>query len=385
MTPSQGKRNGRYEHSTSRVSQMERDASRFTVEMLRSVKAEVWNAWISQASGGTIFQTTFWADRLCELWDCHPYFFVVRHRNADLPTLVLLGFDIHSDLIIGKHTTLTMRFVDKARKVLAMNRRFQWFGLPALINPQDGDEAYRVLLCEIEHFCRRDQICAIGPSEMPILVRASIPRHWENKQWATFIIDLRQSEDDLGKNLKKTARKAIHRAQEDGIVVRRISSLEDLRSYFDFACQCATRYGKKMYDFVDFETMWRHFRPHAIFETFVAEKDREPLAGLSIWGYNGIISELGSFQSERSFREKLYGSDLIKWEVMRWGLQQGYRTYDLAGVNPEPKTPKEQGIRQFKEKWGGQYQPYCIVSWKATQSRIQKIMRFVFNRMHRIG
>lgn len=226
------------------------------------------------------------------------------------------------------------------------------------------DEAHSFLLPEIDRFCRMNQIPAVAPSEIPISPGVSIPADWERGHWATFLVDLQQSEDALWRKLKKTARKAIRDAQKNGIVVRQISSLEDLRAYHDFARKCALRYRKRLHDFVDFETMWRHFRSNAIFETFVAEKDGVRLAGLSVWGYHGIISELGSFQSEQSFNEKLYGSDLIKWEVLRWGSRQGYRVFDLAGVNPEPQSPKERGIRQFKEKWGGRYQPYWIVSLK---------------------
>ena len=121
-----------------------------------------------------------------------------------------------------------------------------------------------------------------------------------------------------------------------------------------------------MYGFLDFETMWRHFRPNAVFETFVAEKSNVPIAGLSVWGYNGIIAELGSFQSEKGFVEKLYGSDLIKWEVLRWGSEQGYRAFDLAGISPKPQDAKERGIRQFKEKWGGQLKAYYTASCRVS-------------------
>lgn len=332
------------------------------VEILRSAEPTVWNDWISQAEWGTICQTTFWSDRLSELWDCQPYFFIVSTGDGDLPALVLLGFDIHSDLIISEDTSFSTRIMEIPRKLLRTRRRFQWFGQPALISPEAREEAYRFLLSEISRFARVNQIRAVGPSEVPVWAGGLLPADWDRREWATLLVDLRQSEDALWKNLKKTARKAIRYARERGVVVRQISSLEDLRAYYDFACKCAARYDKQMYGFVDYETMWRHFRRHAIFETFVAEKDGEPLAGLSVWGYNGIVSEVGSFQSDRSFREKLYGSDLIKWEVLHWCSKQGYRTFDLAGVNPEPRTQKERGIRQFKEKWGGQYQPYCIVS-----------------------
>jgi len=345
---------------------MPQAAEKWSVEILRSVSPSVWNSWVSKAEAGTLFQTTFWSDRLCELWDCRPFFFVVRRCGFDLPALVLLGFDIHSDLIVSDSTPVSLRLTESIRKLLGIRRRFQWFGQPALIHQDAGDDGYRLLLTEIEELCKSTRIPAIAPSELPDSAKASIPVHWESKQWATFVVDLQQDEESLWRNLKKTARKAIRDARESGIVVRQINSLEELRDYYQFVCQRNPRYGKRTYGFTDLETMWRHFRPNAVFETFVAEKGGEPLAGLSVWGYNRLISELGSFQSEKSFLEKLYGSDLIKWEVLRWGSRKGCRAFDLAGVSPEPRTPKEQGIRQFKEKWGGGYRPYWIVSWRNT-------------------
>ena len=46
--------------------------------------------------------------------------------------------------------------------------------------------------------------------------------------------------------------------------------------------------------------------------------------------------------------------DLLKWEVILWGRQQGYSYYDLAGLNPrDDATEKERQIARFKRKWGG--------------------------------
>lgn len=104
--------------------------SRLRVEILESIKPAIWNGWVSRANWGTIFQTTFWADRLCELWDCQPYFFVVKNGDVSLPTLVLLGFDIRSDRIVGEHISLSARVMDIARKLLGTRRRFMWFGQP---------------------------------------------------------------------------------------------------------------------------------------------------------------------------------------------------------------------------------------------------------------
>jgi len=245
----------------------------------------------------------------------------------------------------------------------ANKRRFQWFGIP--VGAKDiGGDAYRLLALEIERFCRKEGIPTISSSPFPKAAEGFLPDGWKSNNWATLVVNLQQPEDALWRNLKKPAKKAIKSARERGVSVRRIDSLQDLRKYYDFACECATRYGKKMYGFIDMETMWRHFRSNAIYETFVAEKDNELLDGLGIWGFGGMISEHGAFQSERGFKEKLYGGDLIKWEVLQWGSRKGYRMYDLAGVSPNPQTGKERGIRQFKEKWGGEYQLYLQVSWR---------------------
>ncbi len=310
-----------------------------------------------------MFQTTFWADKVCGLLDCQPYFFVVRrdNRTIDQPALVLVGFDIRSDFI-NEGVPIIARLKDLAFKYLRSRRRFQWFDQPALIDQAVAGESYRALLSEIERFCRKRNIHTVSSSELPIVAKAFVPPNWGTREWATLVVDLREGESALWDKLKKTARKAIRVAQQDGISVRRLKSADEFPTYFDFISQCAARIGKKVY-FIDLELDWRCLHRDAVFEIFVAEKEGELLASLGVWGYNGIIAELGSFQSERSFKEKLYGGDLIKWEVLRWGSQRGYRMFDLAGVNPNPETEKERRIRQFKEKWGGRYQPYLTVSW----------------------
>jgi len=69
---------------------------------------------------------------------------------------------------------------------------------------------------------------------------------------------------------------------------------------FDFAGECAAKYHKKVY-LSDFELTWHMLQPHVTFETFVAQGDGELLVGLGLWGYNGLIPEIGAFQSGRLF------------------------------------------------------------------------------------
>ena len=50
--------------------------------------------------------------------------------------------------------------------------------------------------------------------------------------------------------------------------------------------------------------------------------------------------------------ENLFSQDLIKWKIIEWGIDNKMNFYDLAGHNPNPITPKEVGIKQFKKKMG---------------------------------
>ena len=134
-----------------------------------------------------------------------------------------------------------------------------------------------------------------------------------------------------------------------------------LKAYAELAGRGSKRYRKRQYGVRDWELCWNCLRGEGIFETFVAEKNGEMLAGLSVWGFGADIEELWSFQSERSYREKLYGPDLLKWEVMQWARNMGLRQVDLAGISPNPQTEKEAHIRQFKEKWGGTYSEYTVL------------------------
>ncbi len=75
---------------------------------------------------------------------------------------------------------------------------------------------------------------------------------------------------------------------------------------------------------------------------------------MGVWQYNGYVYEFFSGRAHAADAARLNVGDAIKWAIIRWGCAQGHRTYDLAGVIPEPTTSKETGIFAFKEKWGGE-------------------------------
>jgi lipid II:glycine glycyltransferase (peptidoglycan interpeptide bridge formation enzyme) len=213
--------------------------------------------------------------------------------------------------------------------------------------------AWALLATSLEEQKRRDRRWRLG-GPWPAAQSTALPAAWRATPSATLKVDLGADLDSIFAAFKPAARKAIRRAERDGITTRRVDSAAELERYTEFAMACAARYGKRNVARADYHLCWQLLRtPPCHFETFYAEHAGETIAGLSVWGFGSETGELGSFQSERAFREKLYGPDLLKWRVIQWARGEGLGAYDLAGVHPTRADGKEASIRRFKEKWGG--------------------------------
>ena len=339
------------------------EPSAWEVVRAGSIDADEWNQRVRESGSGSLEHTTTWADRLCELLECDPHYFTVHSADTGEPAALLLGFDVRSSAVRGEPFSPTGWARERARRLTGRARRFVWYGMPVTLAREARGGAVEALVEEVARFCRGAGIGSVA--ESPVQAGTRLPAGWRGRPWATFLVDLTPSEEELWAGLKGSGRKAVRRARSDGVTIERIDSLDGLRDYYAFVERCAEGQGKRTLGFRDFETMWRHFRGPAIFETFAARHHGEPVTGLSVWGYGSRIAEIGSFTSKQSTAERLYGGDLIKWEIMRWGHEAGLEVFDLSGFNPEPADPKERGIRQFKEKWGGRRAGYVYASWDA--------------------
>lgn len=86
---------------------------------------------------------------------------------------------------------------------------------------------------------------------------------------------------------------------------------------------------------------------------------------------------MGVAHSALALERRLYAGDVIKWDVIRWAGRAGFRRYDLGGVDRAPLDTKAAGIRQFKEKWGGDLAEYATYRWERRDlvTRLRKILK----------
>jgi lipid II:glycine glycyltransferase (peptidoglycan interpeptide bridge formation enzyme) len=74
--------------------------------------------------------------------------------------------------------------------------------------------------------------------------------------------------------------------------------------------------------------------------------------------FNGVATETASALTAHAYSQKIPAQDLLHWEMMLEAKRMGCHTFNLAGVSPNPIDPKSEGIRRFKEKWGGTFFEY---------------------------
>ena len=75
-------------------------------------------------------------------------------------------------------------------------------------------------------------------------------------------------------------------------------------------------------------------------------------------------------------KKNLQGGSFLLWNVLRWGMAEKNKTFDVAGINPNPVNNKEKKIAYFKAKWNGEKKEYCIYSktFRQTKSKIYSLL-----------
>ena len=94
---------------------------------------------------------------------------------------------------------------------------------------------------------------------------------------------------------------------------------------------------------------------------YMSYRENIPTAVLGCITFGRVASEFMAGQTDIDINESLCGNDLIRWEIIRECARKGVR-YDQSGVALDPKSPKEERIRRFKHKWGGELVKHNIWS-----------------------
>jgi len=172
-----------------------------------------------------------------------------------------------------------------------------------------------------------------------------------------WILDIRQTEEQILKEMRKTTRNLVGRAERDGVKIRISREEKDLETFEKLYTETADRE-----NFVGFS---RSFLD-AEFEAFAADNNvffafaeyqGDVISGALITTYGNT----GFYHQGASTRKwpKVPGAYLLQWEIIRELRRQGKERYNFWGIAPtEGKNHPWAGLSLFKQGFGGYCEDY---------------------------
>ncbi len=222
--------------------------------------------------------------------------------------------------------------------------RFRIETLPLEENLSPEDER-RFLNSVVDHF-RSVGADMIIPASTNAIFRA-YPDGAVAAPYGSYVIDLRKDEESLFSQMSATHRKRTRQASRHGVKIK--CGLEYMDSAFDIIKTTLGRSSMRFMAYGAFKSL-----VHGLGEN----------VKLLVAEHEGVVQGCTLFPFSNYSAYSLYGGSiaevpgamhLLNWEAIRLFRNLGVGRFDFVGVRVNPERgSKQEGIRTFKERFGGQ-------------------------------
>ncbi|HAX97184.1 MAG TPA: hypothetical protein DCY35_11815 [Prolixibacteraceae bacterium] len=345
---------------------------------LRELKIESeaeWQTLILNDRHADFQQSFQWARMLQLSYGYEPFF--LEFSDSGKPVGYIMLFETFP---FQKGKNISNAISNSMRKTFAKNLRC--YNGPALIRTDLAAEMMDPLISWLDE---KSKVNKIKGMKLTLFLynwhdvnSASIAKKFESngftlRKWATYLVDLNQSEDMLWEYIGKSARKSLKKVRESDVQVKRVQNHDEFMEKFIKPYNRMEREHDRSQipvDHVEKTMNLNYLNKH--YHYYYAESQGVIHGAIGMCTFNGWAAEIMSSSSIYAQENHLYVQDALHWQMFLDAKNMGCHTFDMAGVNPEPKSKKEEGIDQFKKKWGGRYVEYPIFE-KNSENLISKL------------
>ncbi len=147
---------------------------------------------------------------------------------------------------------------------------------------------------------------------------------------ATVLVELDRSPGEVLAAMRAGVRSNIRKAERKGVALR-LGDATDLPLFFRMVDATSRRQGFPPYPLAYYEAIWRLFSAEGRAALVVAEHVGTPVSALLLVGYCDTVTyKMGGWSGERS---GIHPNEAAHWAGMTWAREQGYRFYDLEGID----------------------------------------------------
>jgi lipid II:glycine glycyltransferase (peptidoglycan interpeptide bridge formation enzyme) len=195
----------------------------------------------------------------------------------------------------------------------------------------------------------------------------------------SFQLDLTKPEDELMANLNSKTRYNVNLAQKKGVQIVENTSAEGMAEYVKILKETTQRQGFYAHTDNYFQTMWETLGQSGMMRIFHATYEGQILVAWVMFVFNGILYY--PYGASRSANRDVMASNLMMWEMIRYGKSQGCTMFDMwgsLGPEPDPKDPWF-GFHRFKKGYGGDLVRFIGTYDLVTDFPLYKIFRVAEN------
>jgi hypothetical protein len=158
-------------------------------------------------------------------------------------------------------------------------------------------------------------------------------------------LDLVSGEEQLFGRLESSVRRAIRKADKNGVTVEISQSLEAMEIFYSLQCKTRKKHGLPPQPFSFFRNIHKRILSQKSGMVAVASWQQTPIAA-SVYFHLGDRAIYKYGASDEKFQH-LRGSNLVMWEAIKWYLRNGAGKLHLGRT-----SMTNEGLRRFKLGWG---------------------------------
>ncbi len=158
-------------------------------------------------------------------------------------------------------------------------------------------------------------------------------------------LDLARGEKVLFEKMNGSVRRAVRKAEKDGVTVEILQSLEAMNFFYDLQCLTRQRHGLPPQPWRFFLNIHRRILSQNLGMIAVASHGGKKIAA-SVYFYLGGRA-IYKYGASDFTHQHLRGSNLVMWAAMQWLAQHGAKTLDLGKT-----SLANEGLRRFKLNLG---------------------------------
>lgn len=279
-----------------------------------------WNAFVASHPEATVFHTSAWCRVLTDTYGYKPAYIVSRDDSGAVTggvPLMLVDSWLTSKRLVG------LPFSDVCGPLL----------------PENGDhELLAAALAEVER---------TRASSVEVRGRSGEMRGFSNGTvFLQHIIDLT---GNLESKVHNSARRAIRKAEKQGVSVRVSSELSDTRRFYDLMVHTRRKHGLLPQPWRFFKNIHKHLIAPGHGYLLLADHNGQTIAGDLLLQFRDQLTYKFNASDPRFLEVR--PNNLLLWKAMHLGAKAGQSTLDLGRCELD-----NEGLRRFKLLWGAREQ-----------------------------